>query len=314
MEFKHTRHYELKVETEDANVITDANGNTRLVGTSINHITITPPITLKFEVERNNLASANTANFKIYNLNAATRNGLMRDPMDMISLRNVNFNAGYRQGTERLMATLFEGNVKSGLSSRQGTEWVTELDCFFGTQLGQVSLTEGPGITKKNLIEKIAGTMPGVKDVVVGNKGLDMLKRAVSVFGNSFQMVKELMANGVTIDNGVLQVLSDDEVIYGDIQLVKASSGLLGVPKRSKNFIEFDMMFEPRIKINQFLKLENDILSSAITSKERLLNNFDGEYKVVGLTHRGTISDAVCEDAITTVSLWYLPNFTRVKS
>lgn len=313
MEFKHNRYYELQCETEDATVTVDLTGNTNIVKTSINNVTIRPPITIQFEIERNNLASANTANFKIFNLNSTTRNGLMRDPFDMESLRYIKFSAGYKQFPDSLMATLFEGNVKSGLSSRQGVDWITELDCFFGTQLGQTSATFEAGKTKKDMLEELAKSMPGVKDVVVGDSWTDKLKRAVSLFGNSYQLIKELTANGITIDNGIAQILSDEEVIPGDIQLIKSSSGLLGVPRRSKNFIEFDMMFEPRIKINQLLKLENDVHSSAVTAKERAADEFDGEYKVVGLKHRGTISEAVCEDAITTVSLWYLPKFTRIE-
>ncbi len=52
------------------------------------------------------------------------------------------------------------------------------------------------------------------------------------------------------------------------------------------------MIFEPRMFVNQLVALE---------STE---SYFNGEYAVMGITHRGTISGAICGDAITTLSLW----------
>ena len=52
------------------------------------------------------------------------------------------------------------------------------------------------------------------------------------------------------------------------------------------------MLFEPRLMVSQGVTLKSD------TAK-----NFVGTYKIVGLTHRGTISGAVNGECRTTVSM-----------
>ena len=53
------------------------------------------------------------------------------------------------------------------------------------------------------------------------------------------------------------------------------------------------MLFEPRLTLGQIINLQST------TNKQ-----YNGLYKVVGFTHRGTISPAVCGDLRTTVNLF----------
>jgi hypothetical protein len=61
------------------------------------------------------------------------------------------------------------------------------------------------------------------------------------------------------------------------------------------------MIFEPRFLIGQALALES------FTEK-----NFNGVYKVIGVKHKGVISDSVCGNAITSVTLWHGPALTVI--
>jgi hypothetical protein len=67
----------------------------------------------------------------------------------------------------------------------------------------------------------------------------------------------------------------------------------LGKPYQEAGILHFSMLFEPRLKIAQAINL--------VSMTEPQLN---GQYKVVSIKHQGTISDAVCGDAITTVGLF----------
>jgi hypothetical protein len=306
MERKIGRWYQLQIETDDAVIETAPDGSKRIVSTSINHVTITHPTTVEFEVTRNNLASANSASFKIYNLSAETRNRIFRDPFAMEDLRAIQFTAGYKDGTDVLLGMIFNGQMRSAISYRQGTEWITEIEAFdgaFGMANSTISMTVGKGADKIDVIKTLVEAMPGVKGPVSGNIK-ETIKRGVTLMGNAGTIIKEMAAGNFSIDNGVAYVLNDNEVIEGDVKIIKSESGLIGVPRRSKNFLEFDMMFEPRLKINQMIKLTSD-LTAAIGAKRVLAPSFNGEYKVIGLTHRGTISGAVCEDAITTVTVLF---------
>jgi hypothetical protein len=59
-----------------------------------------------------------------------------------------------------------------------------------------------------------------------------------------------------------------------------------------ETFIELDMLFEPRIKPSQLLELDS------LTEKR-----FNGYYKVVGITHKGTISGATSGSCTTTLQM-----------
>ena len=306
MERKIGRWYQLQIETEDAVIETAADGSKRIASTSINNVTITHPTTVEFEVVRNNLASANSASFKIYNLSAETRNRIFKDPFAMEDLRAIQFTAGYKDGTDVLLGMIFNGQMRSAISYRQGTEWITEIEAFdgaFGMANSTISMTVGKGTEKIDVIKTLVEAMPGVKGPVSGS-AKETLKRGVTLMGNAGTIIKEMAAGNFSIDNGVAYVLNDNEVIEGDVKIIKSESGLIGVPRRAKNFLEFDMMFEPRLKINQMIKLTSN-LTDAIGAKRVLAPSFNGEYKVIGLQHRGTISGAVCEDAMTTVTVLF---------
>jgi hypothetical protein len=318
MEFKHNRYYQLKVDTQDSIIGTDGNGRKWVVDQEYNHVIIEPPITIQFEIEQPNLADIPKATFRIFNLSTNTRNSMFRDPFAMSDFRSVQFSAGYRQGDETLMGMLFDGDVKSCLSYRKGTDWITELDCnvgIMGMANGNIADSYPAGTTQKDMLEKLLSAIPGLEKPVVGETFGDKIKRAVSVFGNAAQIIKDLVSSDFTISSqGVPMVLALNEVVRGDIQVINSASGLIGMPRRSKNIIEFDMMFEPRLKIKQLIRLESANIDQAVGAgvAYSMQKPFDGEFQVTGISHKGTISGAVCEDLVTTVTVLYMPEFSMV--
>jgi hypothetical protein len=90
--------------------------------------------------------------------------------------------------------------------------------------------------------------------------------------------------------------LRDNEVVLGSIAEISSASGLLGTPVLQETFLTFDILFEPRLFVGQKVRL------NSITAA-----NFNGEYKVVSVKHSGTISEAIGDDARTSVALWAPP-------
>ena len=82
-------------------------------------------------------------------------------------------------------------------------------------------------------------------------------------------------------------------MIAGSLTIIDSSTGLLNTPLLEETVVYLDILFEPRLVFGQGVKLK------ATTGPSDFINT----YKVVSIHHRGTISDAVCGDAVTTVGL-----------
>ncbi|NCX94760.1 MAG: hypothetical protein EBX40_08800, partial [Gammaproteobacteria bacterium] len=89
---KFDRRYLLKVETSD---------NT--------FVEITDPLTLDFNVVRNNLSSSNTASFTLMNLGPILRTQIFKDQYDMATFRAVQLYAGYVDEQNKNIPLVFNG-------------------------------------------------------------------------------------------------------------------------------------------------------------------------------------------------------------
>jgi len=66
------------------------------------------------------------------------------------------------------------------------------------------------------------------------------------------------------------------------------------VPRRQNTYIQVDIIFEPRIQVGQIVEIVSQIDP-----------RFNGQWKVQGIKHSGTISGAVGGDCKTTLQLFY---------
>jgi hypothetical protein len=270
-------------------------------------ITIEPPFTLEFEVKKNTLASLNSGNFVIYNLNAANRNQIFMDRYDTslkdsrgnFYFRSVQFKAGYKNSDYTMLPMIFNGDLRSAYSYREGPNYRTELGCFemsAARTKAKINTTLPASKAKKTediLKEIVKSFAPyNIKKSVIDTFAKQVSQRGVTLFGSPIDILNELVKNKFYFDDDTILILEDDAVIPGEISLITSDSGLLGTPKRSKGLIEFDMLFEPRLRVSQLVEL-----------KSRTEPAFNGQYKLVGLEHRGTISENVCGDAVTSVTL-----------
>jgi hypothetical protein len=263
----------------------------------LNAVEFDYPLTVEFNIVRNTFASANTGSFTIYNLGIDRRRQIYHDRYDTLNYRQIIMQAGYTSDQNTPLATIFQGNVQSGYSFKRKQDWTTKLECFdggFGILNGQASVSVGAGWTPTSVVKQLVGSMPNVTLGTVSLPGVQN-SRALSLFGNAWDIIRRLTGNNTTfIDNEKVNAVTQGTYITppDGIPLITSDTGLLGTPRKMGGLLEVDMIFEPRIVINQLVALE---------SEETYYN---GQYAVMGFTHRGTISGAVCGDAITTLSLW----------
>lgn len=279
--------------------------NTDDPGDHNNYITVEPPFTMEFDVSRKTLSGVNTANIRIYGLSPTTRAAIAWNMYDTGRYRRVILEAGY----ENNIATIFRGNIHKCESVRQGSTFLTTIDGDSGG-FANVNATFNLSFVKgQNRNEILNAMLRSTKEVHLtqGTVSADPSLEAALPRGNSYSgptiaLIAELLGGGVFIDNEVINCLQDDQYIYStNVPIVTAETGLLGTPVRQQSFLTFEVMFEPSIRPGFLVKLQ---------SQTGL--NYDGTYKVTGLQHKGTISGAVCGEAITYVQVPYIKTFAPV--
>lgn len=295
MQTKFQRNYSLSVQGND--------GNTHV---------ISYPLTLEFQIKRDSLYSINSSTFRIYNLGQPTRNLIYLDQFNQgLVFRSLKLLAGY--GTT--LSTVFNGNVKFAQSYREekGVNFITEIEGFdFGWAAvnAQSNFNLSPGVDApvidsplviNRLIKDLQATVPKGSNLSIGaisnqfNKGGNAYQtwdRGFMVANPTWPKIQEITQNNSYIDNGKVYVLFEDDVFDGELTVIDSSTGILGTPKKSNQRIDVETLFEPRLQIGQQIQL-----------KSASLSQFNGNYKVIGLEHRGIISGAVGGELKTIISL-----------
>ena len=255
-------------------------------------VTIEPPFTLEFDINREYYSAANAASIRIYNLGAVTRDLLRHDQIDMGYHQSVILQVGYGE----LLSTVLIGTITQCWSVRQGNNYITEIiahDLGFAFANAQLNMQNPAGTDFSTILKQMVGTLTsfGVQVGHISNTFSGTTNRGSSYVGSTTDILTDLTGGGFFVDNGVAHCLQDYECLPDAIYLINSDTGLLGTPLKENAFWKFDMILEPNLKLGQRVKIESN---SQIT-------NINQIYKVLSLHHRGTISEAVCGEVITTV-------------
>ncbi len=262
-------------------------------GKNINQaLEIQNPFTVKFSVDRSIYAGLNSLDIDIYNLSPKNRNLLFQDVYGDRdgNYRNVILESGYQgQG----MSVIFNGNVWSAYSKRNGVDVITHIYAIDGlsTQSGMINTTLKSGTTAQEVIQAAAGQL---KDLKTGTMNIPdhTFDRPVVLAGNAYKILKTYSDDNVFVDMKTIHIMKPNDAIEGVIPLITDSSGLLATPERQDATLTIRMIFEPRLQIGQLIQVKSEIAPQ-----------FDGVYKIYGIKHNGTISDAVAENCTTTIQL-----------
>ena len=258
-------------------------------------IDITMPFTLTFSISRNTLAQANTGRFTILNLSEDTRRKIYKDKYKTNIYKGIELRAGYGD-TKETLPLIFKGNIKQAYSQRNGVNYETEIEAYdagFAYVNGNTSRAFAEGTSDKQILETLIKDLPNISVGKIGSFG-DKLPRGNSMQGQTIELIKNVAKSNFFVDNEKAYCLQENECYKGNIQKITSDSGLLGSPLREETLLTFSIMFEPRLQLGQYIELESQT--------EKL---FNGQYKVIGVEHQGTISDAQSGKCTTKVSLYY---------
>lgn len=276
------------------------------------------PFTIEFDITRNTLTSANVCSIRIYNLSKNNRNQIRFNTIDTWDFRPVILQAGYGQN----LATIFSGNITQAWSVREGTNFITTIECFdagYAFNTGMTNLPFPTGTTQKTIVSTLAASLPQTQLGAIGSQYTGSLARGSSISGNTMDLLRDLTGGGVFIDNGVVNCLADNECLPPNgISVIDDSTGLIGTPVLEQTILSLDMIFEPHLQVGQQI-----LLNSSTGGQQLIINqgqvlglqpnsgtsyNFNGYYKVTAIKHRGMISGAVCGEAITSAQMFCPPS------
>lgn len=257
---------------------------------------IASPLTIQFDVERTTSSSINQMNLRVYNLSEKIRNILYKDKFLILddatkkNYRQIILQAGYKE-----LSTIFKGNILEAYSYRQGADIITYFNCQDGGYAASnsySSITIDKSESYEDAFNRLVDNLVGIKKGKIGEiQGSP--KRGMVFNGNTFTLLQESFDNKVYIDLEKINLLNDNETIKGDVLLINSETGLLGTPIRQNTYLTVDIIFEPRIVVGQLIEINSKV------------NPFyNGQFKVDGIKHSGTISDAVGGDCKTSLQLF----------
>jgi len=262
-------------------------------------VVIKNPFTLTFNIKRAALATANTGSFQIYNLAETTRNQLFKDQTNKFTMRRVTLRAGYANP----LPIIFDGNIKWCTSYRmQGqNNFITEIEAFdygFAMVNAFTNKTWNGQVNKQDvinqLVKDVVNSCPAGQTVTPGYiHKYNEVQYNRSINDYSWPILTDETQSSCFIDNGLLNIMSDEDAFTGAVGTINSDTGLLGAPKRSQTWVIVEMLFEPTLAVGQQISL--------VTATETLYN---GVYKIVGVNHFGTISDAIGGKCQSNVSLF----------
>lgn len=273
---KFGRKYKLTIETEDGQLI------------------IEPPLTIFFNIKRHILSSLNTATIEIYNLAENTRGKIFQDPfyIPANTQRHITLEAGYDT-----LSTIFKGTFLNANSVRSGVDIITTIDAIDGgtDTINNFTYRTLNANNKYEVLKDLIGSYATgrlTEGKVSNYFKEDLFQRPVVLEGNTYDLLKKYSDGKVFIDLEKIYILNDNEVIDGAIPLISAETGLLETPRRQENTIMLTTLFEPRIIMGQVIDLYSTVQKV-----------YNGQYKVIGITHQGVISESVNGQCSSTIYL-----------
>lgn len=254
-------------------------------------IIIEPPFTIDFNITRTAMATLNSMNLTIYNLSEKTRRRIFQDRYQIGNYKRVVLEAGYGDD----LSTVYSGSIFEAHSALIGSDIqtnITSRDGFVDIASTQTNKTFAAGTTLRDLSEQLINDFPNIARGVIGGDN-STFQRPVTVEGNTYDSLRKYSRNNVFVDQERVNILSPNQTTDDPVILLNSDTGLLETPQREETFLSITTLFEPRINMGQIVELESEITPV-----------YNGQYKVLGVTHTGTISEAVAGQLTSRINLF----------
>ena len=262
-------------------------------------VIITLPLTCNMSIRRSILASDISASVQIYNLNKTTRNKIYQPPFQQFNERKfITIEAGY--GDLNNAYLIFKGVIMQAFSSKGGAsvDIVTEIQANSFTTFSDTSLQVESGTPVRDVFKTISNDLP---NCTIGNIGAigGEIQTTTTFDGNTLEQMQKITGGNTFVDNGTINCILQNECIDVPVPLITSHNALLETPRRSAANLTVKTLFEPSVIVGQLVEIDSQIE-----------DDFDGQYKCIGITHDLMFSETQSGTRTTTLELLLLPSMT----
>jgi len=243
---------------------------------------ITPSLRVAFAVEKSGNRDPNLASVEIYNLSEANRKVLLAGSDLAATSRKAGLiydwplviEAGYAGNR----AQIFSGDIVRADSKLGDTDWVTTIEAEDGGKSYRSArldppLTFGPGTPVLTVLTALAtalgvGLGNSAAHFALGSqRGYLNFDHGVALTGKVSKLLDKYVTSAGyhwSIQDGQLQVLSQDETLLDSITILSSLTGLVGSPESGeKGVIEARSLMQPSIRPGRLVT----IISKALNGK-----------------------------------------------
>ena len=262
-------------------------------------------LTIDFDIQRGVGADLNSMTLRIYNLSRDNQAQLFQARLDLsnkntFTARPIILQAGYNDG----LSVIFRGGIREAFTFRQGNDLITQveaLDGILSTTQTYANISYDSATTAQQIVDDLVAPLTSQTDVEAGQTKLSTTtaaligdnQRGYVIAGNAYNILQEYTSNKAFIDVGELNILSDNECIRPSVRVIDADTGLLGIPRLDGLRVTIETIFEPRINVGEFIEVQSSVAKQ-----------FNGQYKVAAVQHKGMLSDTVAGDAKSIFQLY----------
>lgn len=267
-----------------------------------------------FAVRRGDIQTPNSADIRVYNVTDETAQAIAKE------FTRVVLQAGY----EGNFGIIFDGQIKQVRRGREsGTDTYVDItaadgDSAYNFAASAISLAAGS--TPNDHVAAVLQDMArfAISRGYVPDMPGNPLPRGKVIYGMSRDELRKIAKNTQTqwsIQDGKLVLVPETGYLPGDVPVLTAATGLVGLPEQTQNGIRLKILLNPNIKIGQAVKLDNESIqrfrfnlslgqaAENLRAEQSNRINADGLYYVMIADHQGDTRGNVWHSELTCLAI-----------
>ena len=158
------------------------------------------------------------------------------------------------------LQTIFIGDFENAYGEFQNAPTMNLMVKAIATQHGALMATPATSVDGTEQVAKLMEQWAVEAGCTLENKGVNASVKNVVYRGSPVDKAKTLARDvgiDLIIDDGKFIITPNGQAVDGNAVLIDPKHGLLGYPAFSNDGIEFNMIFDPNVKIGGLVKIES---------------------------------------------------------
>lgn len=270
----------------------------KVVSKAVDAIEFTDPFKIEFTAAKKALADSDMAEITLWNLSPDLESKLLMEGA------NITLEAGYENGN---YGVIFKGVIIQPIRGKtNGTDYYIKFVCLSEDHFWNLGFIDGVvavNTKRKELIKQVLRSSYTQNDMQVDESAeIDTnvvdgsntaLERPKILFGNPREIIRNAakMSNvAAYIEEDQLKFMSFNEELPKTMHSVNVATGMIGSPIQSNEYLTVKVLMNSSIRLGDYIHIDNSkvaIQQMRDIKDITYLLDFDGIYKVVGMTYEG---------------------------